>query len=44
MRNAPFQLVEMTVCRKCGIVFKRASECPRCGKSDGLEVYLETKE
>jgi predicted Zn-ribbon and HTH transcriptional regulator len=38
------ELIEKSICRKCGIVFKRASECPRCGKSDGLDVYFEAKE
>jgi rubrerythrin len=35
------KLVEKYLCKKCGIVFERASECPRCGKSDALSVYFE---
>jgi len=35
------ELVEKTICTKCGIVFERASACPRCGKSDSLDIYLE---
>jgi uncharacterized OB-fold protein len=34
-------LVEKTICLKCGIVFPKADECPRCGKKDSLDVYLE---
>ncbi|MFH1237288.1 MAG: hypothetical protein V1648_02690 [Candidatus Aenigmatarchaeota archaeon] len=34
-------LVEKRMCNKCGIVFKPASACPRCGKSDNLSVYFE---
>ncbi len=37
------ELIEKTMCMKCGIVFPKASECPRCGKKDDLEVYFETK-
>lgn len=38
---AASELVEKTICTKCGIVFERASECPRCGKSDTLSIYFE---
>ncbi|MEE9323389.1 MAG: hypothetical protein V3U72_02480 [Candidatus Aenigmarchaeota archaeon] len=38
------ELVEKTMCLKCGIVFKKAEECPRCGNKDSLDVYLETRE
>jgi RNA polymerase subunit RPABC4/transcription elongation factor Spt4 len=34
-------LVEKTMCMKCGIVFDQAVECPRCGEKDSLEVYLD---
>jgi hypothetical protein len=34
-------LIEKKICAKCGIVFTRALECPRCGKSDAITVYFE---
>lgn len=34
--------VEKTICLKCGIVFDKADRCPRCGKSDRLDIYLDT--
>ncbi len=38
------ELVEKTICVKCGIVFPKADECPRCGRKDTLDVYFEMKE
>jgi RNA polymerase subunit RPABC4/transcription elongation factor Spt4 len=37
-------LIEKTICLKCGIVFEKAIECPRCGSRKDLDIYLETKE
>lgn len=34
-------LIEKTMCMKCGIVFPPAGECPRCGKKEHLEIYLD---
>jgi len=42
--KAKKDLVEKNICRKCGIVFERASACPRCGKSEALDVYFEFAE
>jgi len=38
------KLVEKTICLKCGIVFPKARECPRCGSRKDLDIYLEMKE
>lgn len=38
------ELIEKVICLKCGIVFPKASECPRCGRKDSLDVYFETGE
>lgn len=38
------ELFEKTICLKCGIVFRKANECPRCGNKDSLDVYLEMKD
>ncbi len=38
------ELIEKMICLKCGIVFQKMDECPRCGRKDSLDVYLETKE
>jgi ribosomal protein L40E len=37
-------LIEKTICLKCGIVFPKASECPRCGGKKDLDIYLEARE
>ncbi|MEM2954919.1 MAG: hypothetical protein QW625_03165 [Candidatus Nanoarchaeia archaeon] len=37
-----FRLIEKTICKECGIVFKKADSCPRCGKGETIEVYFET--
>jgi RNA polymerase subunit RPABC4/transcription elongation factor Spt4 len=34
-------LVEKSICRKCSIVFEKAAECPRCGKSDMVDTYFD---
>jgi len=36
------ELIEKTICVKCGIVFPKANECPRCGSKKDLDIYLET--
>lgn len=37
------ELIEKTMCVKCGIVFPQSGKCPRCGKKEHLEVYLDTE-
>ncbi len=37
------EIIEKTMCAKCGIIFERADTCPRCGKSDALSVYFEVE-
>ncbi len=34
-------LIEKSMCMKCGIVFETADECPRCGKGEDIEMYLD---
>jgi rRNA maturation endonuclease Nob1 len=38
------ELIEKTICTKCGIVFEKANECPRCGSKKDLDIYLEARE
>jgi ribosomal protein L40E len=38
------ELIEKTICMKCGIVFDKADECPRCGSKKDIDIYLEEKE
>jgi|GEM_PF-2434172 len=38
------ELIEKTICLKCGIVFPKAIECPRCGSTKDLDIYLEARE
>lgn len=37
------ELIEKKICLKCGIVFPKADECPRCGSKKDLDIYLDMK-
>ncbi len=37
-------LIEKNICLKCGIVFSKASECPRCGSKKDIDIYFDMKE
>jgi rRNA maturation endonuclease Nob1 len=41
VKKSPIRLIEKNICKACGIVFKKADVCPRCGKGETLEIYLE---
>ncbi len=41
MSGSPPKLKEKRICRTCCIIFDKADRCPRCGKGENLEVYLD---